>query len=350
MTLGWYLSKTVGLRILATGIVLLLLGLGIDLLRMASTLIERGGAPALLDYAMLRAPLIATTLFPIAALTGAVVAFLALGGRSELTVIRAAGLSTFRILATLAPLALAMGIFYSILGDRISAWAENTLEDMFAEEPEETTPTLSPDPVWSRDSREVVRAYLANPEGTELRNITLFKLDEDGHLQDRLSVRTARFDGTVWMLDGITSGPSDAPILRDSRAWDTTLRPADIQALAAGRRSASVKDARAVLSGNAAATRGRSYYSTRIARSYAAFFVPAIMILLAALAGFGSARAGGRAKLAVTAVVLGFLYITADGFVASLGEVGAIDPLIAAFAPGAFFAIVGIWSLILFEA
>jgi len=350
VTLGLYLSRVVGMWILVAGVVLLLLGLGFDLLRSASGLIERGGAPAVMHYAWLRVPLIGTTLFPIAVLSGATIAFHTLAARSEVAVARAAGQSIFGLLRRLAPLALLMGVFFSQLGDRISDWAENSLAEAFPPERADTGGTdLVGALVWTRINREVVRAHLANADGTTLDRVTIYRLDAGGHLAERLSARSAAYTGSGWMLSDATRRPGDGITHVKTMDWPTRLSPEDIVTLARGRRTASSSDARAVLAGQVAATRGRSYYSTRIARTYAAYAVPAVMLVLAALSGFGSARAAGGARLAALAIALGFLYVATDGLFASLGEVGAIGPRVAAFTPSAVFAVLGGWGLVLLD-
>lgn len=350
MTLGLYLSRMLGARILAAGLVLLLLGLGFDLLSSADALIERGGLRALGQYAWLRLPLIATTLFPIAVLTGATVAFLTLAARSELTVIRAAGQGIFSLLARLLPLALLMGLLYSQLSDRLSAWAETGLTEAFPPKREGAGSTdLVGAMVWARYDGEVVRGRLASADGTRLEQVTIYRLDEDGHLAERVSADSATYRNPGWALANTAIERGEVTTTVANLDWPTRLMPMDMLALAEGRRTASSSDARAVLAGQAAPTRGRAYYSTRIARSYVAYAVPAVMLLLASLAAFGSARAGGGARLAVMAFALGFLYVALDGFFASLGEVGAMGPRLAAFAPSVLFAIAGAWAVLVLD-
>lgn len=353
MTLTLYLTRMVGGRILAAAAVLLILGVGFDLLRSAGVLVERGGTRAVFLYAWLRVPQIAANMLPVAVLMGATVAFLSLSSRSEAAVIRAAGISIFRLLVRLVPLALLLGGAYSVLGDRLTERAEIRINEAFPPVEAEVPPGSRPEaqPVWVRTGGEVIRAHPATREGDELERVTIYRLDDDGHLATRLFAARATRGREGWTL-------SDVEITRagqieiDSVAemsWSTPLRPRDVFKLAEGRRFASSAAARKVLAGEAAATRGRDYYSTRIARSYSAWLLPGVMLLISALAIFGSTRSGGGRRLSILAVVLGFLYIAIDGFLGSLGEVGAVAPYLAAFAPSAFFAIVGLWGLILLE-
>lgn len=347
MTLSLYLSRVVGFRVLAAAVVLLLLGLSIDLIKSATDLIAEGGPAAILGYAALRAPQIAATLFPVAVLIGGTLAFLTLAHRSELVIVRAAGRSIFAILRMLAPCAVILGLIYHLMGDHLSAWAEQRLSATFPQTTEAPEPGAT---IWSRQASQVMRARLADSDGTTLQAVTLWELDQSGHVTGRREAENATFDDGVWVLRKVTHHRGDRLIRElDSSIWHSSLTPAGMRALAAGRLSVSTADARAALAGLAVQIRGDAYYASRIARSYAAFVIPGVMLVLAALAGFGLARSGGGPRMAVLGVVLGFLYIALDGVLGALSEVGVIDAIIAAAAPTALFAALGLWGLLVLE-
>lgn len=132
MKLTLYLSRVIASHVLAAVLVLLVLGLSLDLIQAADELVEAGGAGALLHYAALRAPAMGAQILPLGVLIGGLLAFLSLGRRSELTVMRAAGQSVFRLLARLIPLALVLGVAQHLLVDRGVAWSERALADAFA--------------------------------------------------------------------------------------------------------------------------------------------------------------------------------------------------------------------------
>ena len=349
MTLRFYLSKAVGLQIALNWIVLLLLAIGIELLRSSSDLIERGGVAMLAQYAWLQVPLLGTALFPISVLTGGVIAFLTLSVRSELTIIRAAGKSIRQTLVALIPLAIVLGIFQHQLGGMFSAMAQRSLTALIPLEIRTGLEAERGDAVWSRAGGEVVRAFPAAPDGTLLSDVTIYLLDNEGHMTGRLTAALARYTGDGWKLTDVARITADEVENFVTQHWDTRTTPADILSLADGQREAGLDRAQAVLAGEALQTRGRSYYETRIARGYAAFAVPGIMLIIASLTAFSSARLRSGARLSVLAITLGFLYVAFDGFSASLGEVGAIDPLLAAFAPSGIFFATGLWLLLLQE-
>ena len=98
MTLALYLSRHVGVRIVAVLAGFVALGLSLDMLENAADIIERRGLAGLGEYALLRAPLVLVTILPLGVLFGAALAFLSLAARNEMVVLRTAGYNTVRAL------------------------------------------------------------------------------------------------------------------------------------------------------------------------------------------------------------------------------------------------------------
>jgi len=347
MRLGLYITRQVGLAIAGAGGVLLVLALGLDLIDTATDLLDLGGFAALARYAALRLPLIAVTVLPIAVLTGGAIAFFALAARSELVVIRAAGINTLRLMLLLAPLSGLIGAGYGYLSDALAARAEQALVRSFPELVGSPTAHL----VWARAPNEIVRIGSAVPSGATLSDVSIFALERNGLIVARTDADGAVFRGDGWELTGAVTvtGPGRGPGAAVVRHWTTRLRPADVRTLAARPEFVGAQRAAQVLAGIAYGARGAPFYQTRLWRGYVAMTVPAIMLLFAAAAGFGLTRSGGRGWLAAGGVATGFLFIATDGFLISLGASGAMDPLLAVLTAPALFAGLGLWSIILLE-
>ena len=346
MTLALYLSRQFGGRILAVGLVLLALGLGLDLLDNATDVIRDNGSGAVFEYAALRVPLITINLLPIAVLLGATLAFLALAARSELVAMRAVGVNTLRILALLAPLALALGGGYSLLIDRGAVLAEAGLIELFPEVAGQPEPGEA---IWARTDTEVIRFHGDRDGGAVLSRVTIFALDAGGTITSRFDADEARWDGAVWQLVAGTTGAFGATPERALAEWRTRLTPEDIRRLATRPSLVTSGDARAVLAGVTVGSRSTFFYESRIQRSWAAWTIPFVMLLFAALAAFGLIRSGGGARFAAAGIGLGFTFVVADGFLGTLSEAGLLPPGLAAFAAPGLFAVIALWLIVLME-
>ncbi len=348
MKLGLYLSRMLAFRILAAAGVLVAVGLSLDLIRSADALILKGGAWALAHYSLLRAPAMAAQVLPLAVLVGGVLAFLALGRRAELTVMRAAGQSVFRLLARLLPLAAVLGLAQHLLIDRGIAWSERALGEAYGDIAELGIPDEGAR-IAGRIDGAVVIGRLASRDGAMLAPLTVYALDAEGQVTGRIEASDARFQSGHWQLGGVRRVgeiPGSATL---DRRWQTALAPATVLAMAGGGATATSGEAADALAGLALATRSNGYYATRIAQSHAAVVVPAIMLLLAAFASFKGPRGPSGLWMAVTGTVLGLCFVMVDGIFGSLGQMGILGPAVAAWTPAALFAIAGSWVLLLKE-
>ncbi|HKK35310.1 MAG TPA: LptF/LptG family permease [Paracoccaceae bacterium] len=346
MTLGLYLTRVLGLRILAFALGLLALALGLDLLRESRALAMLGGQEAMARYALLRLPALAPSVLPLAVLFGAASGFLALSARTELTVIRGAGVSAFGLLRRLIPLALALGALHALVTDRGVAWSERALAAAFGPAVDAPAPEAG-DRIAVRLPGEVAVARLVSPDGTALRDVTIFALDEQGGLAGRLEAERAMHDGEGWRLEGVRRGGAET---RETTVpWTTSLTPAAAADLAAGARAVTAAEALRALGGRAAATRGADYLAVQVQRVGAAAAAPAVMLTFAALGGFGAPRSTEGLRLAGLGGALGLAFLALDGMAASLGRIGSLPPVLAAWAPTAAAAAGGIWALLLAE-
>lgn len=343
MTLAWHLSQVVLVRIVAVALALGGLAMALDLVESAATVLaqEDGG---LGRYVLLRAPLILAAVAPVALIVGPVLAFLTLSGRSEFTILRAAGATTYRLLLMLAPLALALGFGMFVLLDRVAPRMEAALIVWLEGDAGEAGA------FWARTTTSVVRVGAASPDGRLLADVDVYETTPGGLMKTRIDARTARFDGGDWRFgEARRLRPGAAAVDVSGRVWETPLTPANIRALAVPGRTVAGDVAGKVLTGDWAGNRSNEFYTVRVYRGYAALFAPMLMILLAAPAMYGMRRARGFGRSAAWAVTLGFGFLLADGMLASLGESGNMPPLLAAFGGTILFGAVGGWALVTLE-
>ena len=347
MTLALYLSRQVGARILAVLTGLSALGLSLDMLENSTEILETYGMSGLGWYALLRAPLILATILPLGVLVGAALGFLALAVRHEMLVLRAAGYNTARVLLMLLPLALACGVGQSQLSGRLGPAAEQALAIRF---PAMFKSKAIDKEVWLRDAKVVIRVGRTAADGATLSDISIFETDVRGALEQRIDAKVARYAGDSWQLEEANvQRPSEAAAELASMPWVTRLTPAGI--LGAARRPDLIDsgELRQILSGALPAGRGTPFYSVQLWRGYSAIVMPSVMFIFGAMASFGLNRSGGGLGRVALGLIGGAVFVLVDGVFNSLGEVGALSAVVAAFlAPGLFF-VIGLWSIVIIE-
>lgn len=345
MTLTWHLSRAVFIRILAVTLALGGLALALDMVESASKVLARtdGG---LLRYILMRVPMILAAVAPVALIVGPVLTFLTLAGRSEFTIYRASGVTTYRMLLSLAPLAAVLGAGLFVLNDRVVPTMEGRLISWL-----ESREAATAGAFWAHSAKGVAQADASTPGGDLLVGLDVFETDARGLMTARITAKVARFRDGEWILNGATRLVPGQGGAKDfsGEIWDTPLTPANVRALAAPGRSVAGNIAGKVLQGDWAGNRADSFYRMRVLRGYASTLLPVLMILLAAPAAFGSRRAGGMGRMGAGAVVLGFGFLLIDGMMSSLGETGAMPPYLAAFGATALFAAIGGYALVTLE-
>jgi len=347
MTLAIYISKLVAARVLAVVLSFAALALGLDMLENSTEIVERYGSDQLGTYAMLRLPLILVAVLPISTLIGSALAFLTLAMRSEMTVMRGAGTNTLRMLAMLVPLALVFGVVQNVLASWAGPAAERSLAEQFPRVAEGRDLDRE---LWLRDWRAVIRIGRAEPGAVTLSDISIFELDDRGRLRFRVDADSARYEADGWQLEGVTrTGANLQPEALPGLQWKTRLTPAGILSVARRSELVDAGEVRDILAGTVPGGRGAPFYRVQLWRGYSAFLVPLVMFSFAALASFGLARSGGGTGHVALGLVGGFGFLLVDGVFDSLGEVGAMGPVLAAFVAPVLFLLVGIWSVVLVE-
>ena len=348
MTLALYLSRQVGVRIVAVLAGLVALGLSLDMLENSARIVEHYGVAGLGEYALLRAPLVLVTILPLGVLFGAALAFLSLAVRNEMVVLRTAGYNTARVLLLLIPLAAICGVAQSYLAGRLGPAAEQALVERF---PDLFKTRAIEEEIWLRDRHSVIRIGRVEADGATLGDISIFRIGAGGKLMQRIDAAAAQYSSAGWLLEAVTvQRPDTVKEQVAEMPWLTRLNPASI--LGAARRPELVDTGkvRQILAGALpGGGRGTPFYAVQLWRSYSAFVVPMVMFLFGAMASFGHSRSGGGARYVALGLVGGAVFVLTDGVFTSLGEVGAMGAALSAFlAPGLFFAI-GLWSIVVIE-
>jgi lipopolysaccharide export system permease protein len=351
MTLGGYLMKLMGARILTALLVMVGILQILDLLEVTTDILDRKlGAAGVAYYALLRLPRLVEQAAPLAVLAGALFAFAKLAGESATTAMRSSGISAYRITLMALPAALALGLAQLAIGMVVAPRTDNMLSAWWqASEPSDNARKV--DPVTFRVGDEIVVAIPRDPDGASLEKVTIYRRDAAGRLVQRTTAKAAVYDGKGWRL----MEPRFETLGRASIAeggakemsWTRDLSPGDVRTLAAGQTTVTPAEAARALAGGLS-IRPRTFYDTQLQRAWAAPFACLVMLLLAAPTGMANFRGGG-ATLLVQCLAAGLLFLVFDGAFTALGENGAAPPILAAWAAPAMFAALAVTALLYLE-
>lgn len=187
-------------------------------------------AMAALRYILLTAPRRAYDMLPIAALIGGMTGLGMLASSSELTVMRAAGVSIGRIVWWVVKPALAFVVAGLLLSQFVVPHTEQMAEQGKATAQGRLYMGGWLKSYWHREGNDLLRIGAVEPGG-RLRDVVVFRFSDDGRLQDAARADAARFEGEQgWLLQGlhITSLGEDGSARVETlpeRRWESQLTP-----------------------------------------------------------------------------------------------------------------------------
>ncbi|OGR33001.1 MAG: LPS export ABC transporter permease LptG [Desulfuromonadales bacterium GWD2_61_12] len=328
----------------------------IDFFEKVDDFIEHQASVTLyLAYFASKTPLIVCQVVPLAVLLAV---FMTLGGfsrTSELTAMRAGGVSLLRITLPLLSLCFALSLLVLAANEYlvpVSVRESNRL--LQGELLGKATQAAKLDRLWFREQGTIVNIRLALPEQDALQGLTLYKLDSNAQLVTRTDGERATFAAGGWNMNGVTVHHFDA--LTGEVSWvehPATLplvidkTPADFRTTTESNEEIGISQLRSL----AHRVKAEGYDPTRYlvdlhgrtATPFASFIMAFLGIPFALQRGRGSNLALGIA----ISVAIGITYHILQGILIALGYSGVLPPLVAAWAPNLLFGLIGVWMMLM---
>ncbi len=369
-SLALYLGRTLGTRILAVMLALTALVQLMDILDVSSRLIQGAGMSSLLTYSALRISMVLERVLPLSVLIGAAIGFLGLGQNNEITMLRAAGVSPYRIMGALLPLGILLGIGHLLIIDQIAPRSERaflewwnhldlppekkTKLDSQGRKVVDTSATQKKNrPLWMRSGGEIVSVDQVSDDGTRLDGVVRYIRSDPGHLKAHIRADHANLENGVWVLHGVqTTVVGDrTPVTtrQDSMVWPAGPDLSNLRELTRpGERLTGIRTWD-VLRGAWAGSGSLPHYQTRLQKILCAPLVPVLMLLLSGPAMTGGRRTGGLARGMAVSLLMGLAYLLVDGILGSMAETGMVSAPLAVWAAPLSFIAFGVAMLLHME-
>lgn len=291
-------------------------------------------------YALLRLPSVASSFIGIAALLAMLLMLTELSHRAELVSIWNTGISQFRLMLIVAPVALALGAFHFLIDDQAVPGAAPTLHKWgIGDYSGKKLKVGEKDPIWLRSGNDILRANKSNPRATSLTGVTIFRRDAAGILTEQIIAKSAeQVEGRWELTDVVIYYRENLPPSRVNRMiYSGLLRPA-----AAGTRSGdpeemSSGDLQYFIKNAGFGIRPGYVYETWQHKRITLFFVSFLMVLIPVPLSVRFRRGGGLGQMFAVGVGLGFAFFIFEGISLTMGELGLVPPWMAAWMPMMIF-------------
>ena len=321
----------------------------LDLLNESDRILAAEGADwrSIAKYISLRAPQLASQFAPFAGLLAIVLTLTMLNLTSEITIMRAAGMSVHRVLY---PIGLVCGfsaaahfVFHEVAvveaTEKLAYWEANDYQTDLP--PDDGTRTN----VKIKVGDEIIHIGSAAMEGGRaiLRNVVIYDLDADGLAQAVTEARGAIFADGAWTLRSpqALNAETATAIRNGDQTWRTDLDPETLFAMSlnADRTPLAqlVRQIGQLRQDGADTSAAMTALLSRFSKPMAILVMP----LFGAIAGFGVSRQGNQLARAVAGATLGFAYFVAENLMIALGKLSVVPAMIGAFFPFALFMVVG---------
>ncbi|MBK1794123.1 LptF/LptG family permease [Devosia sp. WQ 349] len=306
---------------------------------------ERGFLMALLMVAMSAVRWTIKTL-PVTVLMGAILGLVDLKMRHELTVIKASGISIWRVLRAPTLVLAAASLVIAIGAETVSTQINR---DLYPIPPGQTAQLTPAGEIWleqyGEDSHYVLMARAMSPGGEQLTDVTVFNLQEADYA--RYEAPTAVLQQGYWVLSDAIGRRADAvaktlPSVRLS----TISTPSEISLKTSSTDDLTFFELATLMQKGIADPMVASATAMRLIKLLALplVLVGSLFIAFAFTAGYSRRMQIGPSVL--YGMVLGFLVFVITEMADRAGSTGAIDPLIAAISPALVAIIIGVTVLL----
>lgn len=342
---------------IATGVIFVMILL-VDFVSLTRDLGDLPGASPILlfTFSLMRAPTLIETTLSFIVLFGAMWAMFRLNRRSELVVMRAAGMSAWRFIAPGMLFAFLFGVFATAVVNpaaaRLNAEFERRQDAL--SNPLGRGLDIAGSSVWLREGRPdgqiVLRAGSSRDGGRELEDVTVWQYQFDDQnmpaFRRRYDAASASLESQFWRLrDAWENEPASAPTRHEEISIPTALDPGRIVDRAGAPRNLSFWELPNQARRLQEAGFSHLAYSLRWHQLLALPMSLVAMTVVASAASLTHARRGGAFRLAGLAAGVGFAVYFGDTLMGTLG-VGAVLPtLVAAWAAPALTLLAGLFVL-----
>lgn len=300
------------------------------------------------SYVGLTAPQRIYEMLPMAALIGCLVGLGGLASNSELTVIRAAGVSIRRIVwAVMKPMLVLMFIGL-LVGEYLAPWASSIAQANRSLAQSVGQAQSSKHGLWHRQGNEYIHVNAVQPGG-KLIGVTRYEFDQQQRLLRSSFAQQGLYQDNYWQLEDVVYTDLQARTSSVTHAvserWDMEISPQLLNTV--------VMDPDTLpISGLWQYAHYLNEQGLNANRYWLAFWVKvlqplvtAALVLMAISFVFGPLRSVTLGQRVFTGVVVGFVFSIAQDLLGPASLVFGFAPIIAVVLPALICALCGIWLL-----
>lgn len=283
-------------------------------------------------------------IFPTAVLLGSLLSLGTLASNSELTVMRASGLSIMRISASVLKAGLVLVLLVAFVGEVLVPISERTAQTLKVSSLQQNISLGGNQGFWVRDDMRYVHVGQVYPD-LHLGQLEVYEFNQARKLTRMTHADSARFENNVWKLRDIKRSTISDPGITSEQMkqfdWPDLLNPDIFNVLTVQPENMSALDLfrySKYLQNNEL---DASHYLFAFWIKVVTPISSLVMLLIALPFVFSSQRSGGAGQRVLIGLLLGIGFFMVSRIMNHLGQVYGVYPLVSAALPMVLVAIVG---------
>ena len=299
-------------------------------------------------YVLLTTPSRVYEMLPMAALIGCLIGLGTLASSSELTIMRAAGVSLGRIVMAVMKPTLVLMLVGVLIGEYLAPWSENIAQANRSSAQGAGEAQSSKRGLWHRQGDEFVHINAVQPSGLLL-GVTRYRFDDQRQLLSASFARRARFENEAWMLSDVATthfrGDHTEVTNTPEERWDVQLTPELVSTVIMEPDALSITGLWRYIHylGEQGLNNGRYWLAfwTKVLQPA----VTVALVLLAISFIFGPLRSVTLGQRIFTGVIVGFVFRILQDLLGPASQVFGFSPLLAVAVPAGLCALAGVYLL-----
>lgn len=200
------LDLYIATQVISAVFVILLIVVGLDLIfefvDQAGDINERYGFTDVMVYLVLRLPSRLYEFLPLSSLVGCLVGLGMLASNSELTVMRAAGISIQRIVMAVMKPAMLLAVLALILGEYVVPKTEQMAQSSRALAQSAGQALRSQYGVWHREDDQFIHINVVEPNG-KIHGVTRYRFNDQRQMVESSFAKTGVYSVDGWVLESV---------------------------------------------------------------------------------------------------------------------------------------------------
>ena len=283
-------------------------------------------------------------LLPVAVLIGTLYALTTLARHSEITVMRASGLSTLKMLRTLAGIGVIFVVATFVFGEYLAPPAERAAQQWRLTATNSKISSTLRSGLWVKDGPRFVNVQTVLPD-RRMEKVRIYEFDERHMLASVSDAASGKYhaDQRGWRLKGVRQtrffGDHTEVVDLPELHWRSELTPDVLSVLMVVPERMSVTTLFAYVSHLRENQQNAERYEIALWKKLVYPFAALVMMALALPFAFNHDRMGGVSVKVFFGVMLGIGFHLLNGLFSNLGVINGWYPALAALTPSLLFLI-----------